>query len=1414
MLKFSKQKFTPPLPNRDGYSRIARSLHLPVQNILCKLPAIFAVIVLLTHIALTAIFNLINVSAFSVFSVTPNTGPLAGGNLITISGSGFDIPTPQPIDFSSGGTYTATYPGKYKLEVWGAQGGGSGTNGGRGAYATGIITLNRNDALSVVVGSRGSIKTGTGPGYTGGGITYISLGSTRMVIGGAGGGQGGNGWSDWGGTSTGANGGVGTGITTVANAGNGNGGQCAGGGGGGTQTAGGTGGTANANTISQGTAGTINSNTGQGGNGGAGYYGGGGGASGCYYPTSGSMTQSGNSGGSGSLNNGGTGGGASSPTLRNATGGAGGGGGSSYADPNLESRSGVAGSGVMPDPASTTGGTMTGRAGNGYARITPMVTVDVQMGIDPISQCTDVTIVNPTTITCIAPAHSSGYVNVHVTINGERTTLIRGYRYFDPPTVTSVTPNTGPTAGGTNVTITGTNFAMSNVSIVQAATGQYISLARDNKGNLYSWGSNASGALGVGTTTGPETCGAYSCSMSPIKISDGAIPSSPLTAGINITQIAVGYESAYALDDQGNLYAWGLNNLGQLGTGNTTSSSLPIKISSGVIPGSALTAGINIVKITASSYNTYAIDDQGNLYAWGSNDSGQLGIGTTSGPNTCTVTPSSYSCSTLPIKISDGAILSSPFIAGVNITQVAYSSANSYGQAFALDDQGNLYAFGDNRSGHLGDGTTITRALPFQISGGVVASSALTAGINIIKIQSSSTFASALDDQGNLYTWGTNAAGQLGNGTTGGSSMLPIKISGGTIISSPLTAGVKIVQVATGSQHQLAIDDQGVLYAWGQGGNGQLGNNDTSTNSSLPIQISDGAIVGSPLTSNINIDQATAGYYQSLIIDDQGNVYAMGINGRGQLGIGSTTNAALPTFVNSGAFTPIPPVVTFGGAPCINVAVVSDTEITCTTTTHIRGYVDVSVMIEGHTATLSMGYRYLDPHTVTSVTPNFGPDTGGTDVTISGTNFEQDFEWKQISAGFEHTCAISFEDKAYCWGSNWSGQFGDSTSLNERLIPTAISAGNTGLLDGKTVKQISTSNEHTCAIASDDTAYCWGGNGDGQLGDNSYTGHLVPTRISAGNTGLLDGKTVKQISTEGYRTCAIASDDTAYCWGTNTSGGIGDGTSVTNRPVPTAISAGNTGLLDGKTVKYISTGSHTCAIASDDTAYCWGDNHSGEIGDNTSGTSRLVPTAISAGNTGLLDGKTVKQISAGVMHTCAIASDDTAYCWGHNGQGQLGDNTITQRLIPTAISAGNTGLLDGKTVKHISAGANSVCAIASDGTTYCWGYNGNGELGDNTQTDRRIPTLISAGNTGLLDGKTVKQISVGYQHACAIADNNHSYCWGGNWEGRLGDGTDDERLIPTSVDVSDLVLPIITFDPTGTPTLCTDVVVVSSTQIT
>src|SRR5438477_507611 len=271
---------------------------------------------------------------------------------------------------------------------------------------------------------------------------------------------------------------------------------------------------------------------------------------------------------------------------------------------------------------------------------------------------------------------------------------------------------------------------------------------------------------------------------------------------------------------------------------------------------------------------------------------------------------------------------------------------------------------------------------------------------------------------------------------------------------------------------------------------------------------------------------------------------------------------------------------------------------------------------------------------------------------------------------------------------------------------------------------------HTCGRTAAGAAYCWGDNGAAQLG----IGTLSPANATTPQA-VSGGLTFASVSVGGVHACGLTAGGTAYCWGGDLYGGLGGGapgpeictgfTPCSSAPLAVAggltfssLSAGG-----GPTFTTLNVGTqHTCARATDGSWYCWGLNNYGQLGTGATGPETCAGAACSSRPVAVSAGINLTAVVAGRRHSCGVTSAGTAYCWGENVSGQLGDGTTTNSLTPVAVAGGLTFATLSPFISH-------TCGLTTGGVGYCWGSNSHGELGDRTTTSSTVPVRV-AGQPG------------------------------------------------------------------------------------
>ena len=827
---------------------------------------------------------------------------------------------------------------------------------------------------------------------------------------------------------------------------------------------------------------------------------------------------------------------------------------------------------------------------------------------------------------------------------------------------------------------------------------------------------------------------------------------------IRIVKVSNGSYHSFGLTSDGRIYAWGRNTSGELGIGTTLArSNVPIAVKTAGTP----MDGKVVKQVEGGGHyegsHSIALASDGTVYTWGLNQYGQLGNNTTTNSRS-------------PIAVQAAG---TP-LAGKTIVQVAAGADHS----LALDSDGALYAWGSNAYGQLGNGTTTNSSVPVAVK---IAGTPL-AGKTIIQIVAGANHNMVLTSDGAVYTWGWNYHGQLGNNTkTNSNTIVAVQT-----IGTPL-AGKKIVKIAAGQGHSLALTDDGRVYTWGRNDTGQLGNNAT-TDAMLPVAVT---VTGTPM-NNKTIIEIASGARHSLAIDSSGKVYAWGHNGSGQLGNNSTVNALTPVAVQAPADKNIIQVSGSGWLGASSSALASDG----TVYSWGRGF-------DGQLGDGTNNDSYVPVITTINLV-----DTPSIPTHV-------------MAKPGDTTATISWQAPIVSGGQNITGYvlqyqvIGASSWTTVNVVAAATSHTTTGLTNDQTYR-IRLAAKTTAGTGDFSNVVLVTPHAKPDITNVSPAIGLIAggqnVTITGTNFVLKNKKIMQTVNGNGY-SLALSADGTVYAWGRNEYGQLGNGVTATNSPIPVAVKTTGT-PMDGKKIIQIHAGyEHSLALASDGTVYAWGRNNYGQLGKNDA-TDAHIPAAVRTLGTPMA-GKIIVQLAAGNSQSIALASDGTVYTWGWNQYGQLGNGTTMNSRIPVAVVTAGTPLA-GKTISQIAAGNAHALAMTDDGTMYTWGWNQHGQLGNNSTINSSLPVIVKTTGTPLA-GKMITQItSGGSPNSLVLANDGTMYTWGWGQHGQLGNGTigtDAKTPLAVSTAPPSALAPSapkVTFDGIE----ATNVTIVNSTTIT
>jgi alpha-tubulin suppressor-like RCC1 family protein len=739
--------------------------------------------------------------------------------------------------------------------------------------------------------------------------------------------------------------------------------------------------------------------------------------------------------------------------------------------------------------------------------------------------------------------------------------------------------------------------------------------------------------------------------------------------------ISAGGGHTCALLTTGNVRCWGDNRSGQLGIGNTET------IGDNEVGTTNVELGTTATAISAGGSHSCALLTGGAVRCWGSNSFGQLGLGntTTIGDNETPTT-------------------------NVNLGTPATAVAAGLDHTCALLTGGAVRCWGSNTFGQLGLGNTTT------IGDNETPTTNVNLGTTATAITVGDRFTCAILAGDNVRCWGEGVAGKLGlgNSNTIGDNEIPT--------ANVDLGGAIVTAISAGGSHACVILEYGAVRCWGYNASGQLGignTNNIGDDENPTIDVRVGLRWG--FSKAIAI---TTGAVHTCALSDRNRVECWGNGTYGQLGFGNTTSYGDDEIPSSDLS--IEGVAGISAGLIHSCAVLRFGEVLCW----------------GNNSSGQLGLG-----NTTTIGDNENP---GNRVQLNAPP-----KARAVTSGQDHSCALLTTGNVRCWGSNFSGQTGQGSKL-PLIRPTTVN------LSGATATALSAGTSHTCALLTDGNVRCWGDN-SGQLGLGNTT--IIGDNENPTTNVNLNGATATAISAGTSHTCALLTGGNVRCWGRNSYGelGLGNTTIIGDNENPTT----NVNL-NGATATAISAGtSHTCALLTGGNVRCWGRNSYGELG---LGSTTIIGDNENPTTNVNLNGATATAISAGTSHTCALLTGGNVRCWGTNFTGELGlGNTtiIGDNENPTANV--NLGLM----ATAIATGQGHTCALLSDGNVRCWGQNdflqvGLGTFEINNIGDNENPTV----NVRL--DALATAISNGSKHSCAILADGNVRCWGNNAVGQLG----------------------------------------------
>ena len=761
-------------------------------------------------------------------------------------------------------------------------------------------------------------------------------------------------------------------------------------------------------------------------------------------------------------------------------------------------------------------------------------------------------------------------------------------------------------------------------------------------------------------------------------------------------QVSLGYKFSVALKQDGTVWSWGQNNDGELGLGNTTEYDEPQQITE-------ITEKITDVK--TGYYHSIALTEKGEVYTWGYNGYGQLGNGTSEN-------------STTPVKVT-------------GLKNVAKIDAYKY-MTIVSTQNGEVYVWG-REYGKTPVKLNFSRKI-IDVAGNIVLAENRKAynltetasyGKDLIKISAGESHYLGLTSDGEVYAWGGNGYGQLGDGTNTSTYTEPTKVvtpDGKSKIS-------KIVDISAGNMYSIITDKDGKVYTFGNYGDYRTAN---TVHSNKPVEIQD-------LYKTELVAASEGGH--TAIVDWDGNVYTVGLNDYGQLGLKDITTRGKFEKIGELEISCEPARITLNVGESKDISLALSSSFNLKNNKQASG--EVNKTIENETIASLAGNTVTGNaigKTMLNATYEGIIGTLNTQIQKFNKNVEVEVLPKdgkvtpKVEAGDGFTVELKADGTVWSHGQNQYGQLGvgDTSSYNEpqkvKIIKNTIKnedGSKTEIED--TIKDISVGNYHVLALSETGKVYAWGYGEKGQLGTGSGYSNEEPVVVKDIYRKQLQD--IVKVEAGENVSFAITSKGKVYAWGNGYSSRAQlldlpeNAVDITSKYVLTGdgkvynISTKEQLPIVGKIVDLDEGTNHTVMLTNDGKAYAIGDNTYGQLSNGNNVPSETTPVAVRKNSENIFTG--IKEIKAGDKTTVIVTTDGKLYACGMNDNNELGIEN--KEILDVNTPQENKNI---ENVISANIGTNHVIAIKEDGEVDAFGYGKNGELGSRNDKNSIIPVMV------------------------------------------------------------------------------------------